>query len=491
MIYVYVDDNQFIKQVDYVFGIVRDVTGIEFKVSSNEQEILQNKVSIAYVSKLDSLPSDVADTNRIVILNSKKLFGENYMDKQSIPKNVQRFNNGEVDLISIYNSDEDLFINIDEKHIVTNMDLIADMFFMLSRYEEIINQEVMSDEVFERFPASESLAYKFDFIERAIVNEDIDLFAKWIRSFLPDIKIRNIWGDKKFAACLTHDVDWIQKHANIKSALKTSLGLVVKQYRIDGAFRNFVTYIKSLTNHENDMYWTFDYIINCEKRNGFSSSFYFMSGGNSKFDNNYRYDDFRVKKLIENLESSNFECGYHGSFNSYNDISMMKAEKINLDKVVKNKKYGIRQHYLRFKVPNTWRYQEECNFLYDTTLGFADKEGFRAGFCFPFKPYDIQRDTVIDVWEIPLIVMEASLMNSKYRGYTPTEAFNKIKGLIDIVSKYGGVFTFLWHNSSFDKSTLRSKEWIKVYEDSLKYLMDKNCYGSSGKDIILKYESML
>jgi hypothetical protein len=161
----------------------------------------------------------------------------------------------------------------------------------------------------------------------------------------------------------------------------------------------------------------------------------------------------------------------------------MIKEKIALDSKI-NYKYGCRQHYLRFRVPYTWRFQERANLLYDTTLSFADAEGFRCGTCFPFRPYDLLDNKVLNIWEIPLIVMEESLHSKDYRAYSPEQGLEITKKLINTVKKHKGVFTLLYHNSSFDYTRKEWDGWKDTYEKTMKYLYEGNCLGASGREII-------
>ena len=56
---------------------------------------------------------------------------------------------------------------------------------------------------------------------------------------------------------------------------------------------------------------------------------------------------------------------------------------------------GGRQHYLRWKSPDTWRILEKTGLKYDVTLSFADHEGFRCGICFPYKPFDVVENRIL------------------------------------------------------------------------------------------------
>lgn len=63
--------------------------------------------------------------------------------------------------------------NIPQK--IEELDIFAASFFMLTRWEEYVNKARDSH---NRFPATESLAYKQGFLDRPIVNEYLEEFKK-------------------------------------------------------------------------------------------------------------------------------------------------------------------------------------------------------------------------------------------------------------------------------------------------------------------------
>lgn len=44
---------------------------------------------------------------------------------------------------------------------------------------------------------------------------------------------------------------------------------------------------------------------------------------------------------------------------------------------------------LSWKTPDSWRILEKAGLRYDTTLSFADHEGFRCGVYFLYKPFNV------------------------------------------------------------------------------------------------------
>lgn len=493
MIYIYNSNSKFYKQIEYVFMNIFHLLGLEYSFDfSKKNNLKTDDILIIYDECEESENYKNYFENIIIIEPSRKIFTENYLKRESIPNTVKIFNtknSGFIneDVISIFNNDTQLYIQHirkKKKVIKTNIDIISDIFFMLTRYEEVVKVEAYKNEKYKRFPVNESLAFKNNFLDRPIVNEHIELLWSLIDSLNLGYKKKQWWEEKDFGACLTHDVDMVIKFKSLKNIIRPCVSSIVKKKDIRKVISMFSTYLSKKRNYKKDPFWTFDYFMDIEKKYNFQSSFYFMSGGTSEFDNFYKIRDEKVLNLINDIEKEGFEAGYHCSFNSYNNFEIMKKEKNILDELIGNKPYGCRQHFLRFQAPFTWRYQEKVGVLYDTTLSYADAEGFRCGTCFPFKPYDLLENRIINIFEIPLIVMDASLQNPNYKSYTPEQGLNKTKTLIDLVKKYNGVFTILYHNSSFDPYNSMWDGWKETYEKTMEYLWISNCYGTSGREII-------
>ncbi|MDK2886983.1 MAG: hypothetical protein PWP54_1563 [Thermosipho sp. (in: thermotogales)] len=124
-----------------------------------------------------------------------------------------------------------------------------------------------------------------------------------------------------------------------------------------------------------------------------------------------------------------------------------------------------RQHYLRFEIPTTWQIWEEANMEWDSTLSYADKEGFRCGVCYPYSVFNILTRKKLKLKERPLIVMDVSFIGYQ-QNISMEEIEEKIVKLISKVKKYEGEFVFLWHNSSFNIGIWKKYEYF--YEKILK-----------------------
>lgn len=473
------DCHDFSAPIEYTFALIFSIYGIdcsiiplhEFKTSSFD---LDKSMVISYGKIKPELK-----VAKQVHIYAADFFGEDFLKPASMPKTPLQLYD---DLPVIYHGHGqfDSFVKKSENLIETNIDIIASSFFMLSRYEEMVQD---TKDQHERFPAKASLAYQERFLHRPIVNEYIELLWSWIQSLEPGLKRRPFWpGNKDFAFCLTHDVDSLKRYSFRPPLLRIGY-TILKRRKPRLALAIALDYLFSMLRVKKDPFDTFDYMLSLERAYGFKSSFYFKSGGDSIFNRNYSIAEPKVIKLIKEIEERGCEVGLHAGYNSYDDLEKMALEKARLDKIVGSKRYGCRQHVIRWKTPNTWRIQERLGLLYDTSLTFADHTGFRCGICLPFKPFDVMENRELNIWELPLTVMEGSLQNPNYQNLPPEAAYEEMLQLVNMVKKFKGVFVLLWHNSSFDSSG-GWKGWKEVYEKLMEYVSQQAIWGASGREII-------
>lgn len=105
-------------------------------------------------------------------------------------------------------------------------------------------------------------------------------------------------------------------------------------------------------------------------------------------------------------------------------------------------------HYLRWSHPKTLREWGRAGLSYDSTLGYADRPGFRCGTCYDYPAYDLERDEQLDLRIRPLVVMECTITAERYMGLGEDEgALAKFSKLKSACSAVAGRFEILWHNS--------------------------------------------
>ncbi|MBI2966763.1 MAG: polysaccharide deacetylase family protein [Bacteroidetes bacterium] len=273
-------------------------------------------------------------------------------------------------------------------------------------------------------------------------------------------------GNRKFAVCLTHDVDLLAKYD--------------PNYRyVPHSFENKVRHtakkilgIKEPVQLNPD--WRLEKMISLDKKYNATATYFFLALKKNEKDFNYELE--QIKYLFPLLVNSGCEIGLHGSHEAYRNLSGMIREKNTLQEIAKTKIAGYRNHFLRFSIPETWSHLASAGFVYDTTFGFADHIGFRNGMCYPFSPFNVKTGNFFDLLELPLVIMDVSLFH--YMRFSYRDALEQCCRLIDEVESCRGVLTFLWHNNYV------TGEMGEFYESILKYVYNKNGWMTSAIDLV-------
>jgi hypothetical protein len=234
-----------------------------------------------------------------------------------------------------------------------------------------------------------------------------------------------------------------------------------------------------LAGHKNP-YWNFDFLLEVERLHDFVSTFFFLDRGVRHADAYHSFSEKRMKDLFDTVKNSGCEIAMHGTVRSLNDKQILGENKRNLERESGIQVIGNRQHRLLWQHPETACLEEDLGIQYDASLGFAAHEGFRNSYCYPFRLYDVRKDRMLDVWELPLQVMDVSLF--AYRGLKLTEAHAACQLLLDEVKKFGGVYSLLWHNSFFDEAAYPGITGF--YKDLLGSIASQKPESVTGKQVL-------
>jgi len=316
---------------------------------------------------------------------------------------------------------------------------------------------------------------KQDKLERSLsCNAKHDVFSPVVSNYLFENGFQPKYPEnKKFAVCISHDLDSLMHYPKHKVAPKYQGGfkniLSIFKYEIQSRFKKGIKEINESIHPS--------HIQKLAEEYGFKSSYYMLSLKDGEQDFNYQLED--VKSIIDDILKSGNEIGLHGGHKAYNSSEKIKQEKEYLAQFSNPK--GYRNHFLRFKVPETWNYIQANGFEYDTTFGFHDMIGFRNGMCYPHRPFDLNKNEFIDLVEVPLIVMDSSLI--KYMNLNWEIAFQMVKKLIDDIEEINGVFTILWHNQMY---TGENRAFIKRVLD---YLKKKDPWMPTSIELVAHYKT--
>lgn len=353
----------------------------------------------------------------------------------------------------------DNFALIRQNKLIINADIISLSFILLSRYEEIFLKE---RDRHQRFEFKNSLACKYNFIDIPIVDEYAMLLRKWLVMFIPTLQ----YIKRKGKVIPTHDIDNIQRFGGFLQNFKTIIGgdiFIRKSFSV--AFDSLRSCYSSICNRYNDPYIVaIKRLIDISREAGLCSEFYFMGLRNGQYDSRYDIYNSKVKYCMDLVTDANMIVGMHGGYNSFCNNEIFQQEKNDIEIVTNTDTTSGRQHYLMFDIHTTIHVWQNSHFLLDSTLGYAEREGFRCGTCHEYFLYDHKHDCVSTVKERPLIVMDRTLF--EYRGLSIESALDTLYRLNSRCQDVEGDFVMVWHNESMFRDY--EDKFLNVYCEFIK-----------------------
>ena len=339
-------------------------------------------------------------------------------------------------------------------------DLLASSFFMVVRYEEYLPH--MRD-LYDRFDAQMSLADKEGFLDKAVVNRWANEVYSKLKAVYPSLKVEST----QYKVVTTIDIDNAWAYLE-KGIIRTIAGCLKSASQFN--FRELGDRIKVLSGTKKDPYDTYEYQEEMYERFKLNLVYFFLLGDYGPNDKNIPYHSRKFQKLIKSLADIGI-AGIHPSFGSNKGIQRLEKEVSRLEGIINRDVKHSRQHFLKLKLPDTYRNLIDCGVTNDYTMGYASKPGFRAGICTPFYFYDLDMEMETNLKVHPFMFMEGTF--KYYMGKTDKEVLALVKPLVDEVKDLNGIFVSLWHNDSLNDLGIW-KGWRAVFEDVHEYAINGN-----------------
>jgi len=342
---------------------------------------------------------------------------------------------------------------VEDEEFVIPFDLVTSAFVQLACWDELTRPE---RDRHGRFPFSASL-----FADNAALRIDepaCDAYAAWLRDLLderaPALGLPAPAPAEPFRVALTHDVDGLQRWT-ARGWLAWSRRLAVaaghRQWRLARFEAGGAAYhVRHDLAAGRDPAFTFPDLLADEDEAGVASTFFIIASHQHRTDGNqpgvYRR---RLPELLSLLREAGREVGLHGNHRDSIDGEALRSDRATLAGAAATEVDGIRYHYLKCLYHISLPLVEQAGLTYDSSLAFAEHEGFRCGFSHPFHPYDMERDRPLRIVELPLAVMDTTLQQRHYRHLGAAEARAATEAVLDRVRASGGTAAILWHHNRF------------------------------------------
>lgn len=150
------------------------------------------------------------------------------------------------------------------------------------------------------------------------------------------------------------------------------------------------------------------------------------------------------------------ELAVHG-IDAWRDAAAGRAERNELAAITEKGRTGVRMHWLYFDTDSP-KHLEAAGFEYDSTCGFNDAVGYRAGTSQPFRPAGTER-----LMELPLSIMDSAMFSRGRLGLSDAQAAARCQDIVANARRFGGTLVINWHCRSLAPDRL----WGRFYQQLL------------------------
>jgi peptidoglycan/xylan/chitin deacetylase (PgdA/CDA1 family) len=339
-----------------------------------------------------------------------------------------------------------------------------------------------------------TLGQPVEFASTPTLELHISLFRELIVSQgLPLVEILPVPAGHRFIVCLTHDVDHPRvryhkcDHTMFGFLYRALIGSVIDFCRGRRSLQQVATNWKAALSLPlvfagivKDFWNQLDQYLELE-RDLASTFFIIPTKGNPGVDSRGRTRAKRASRYaladiaddLKKLLSANREIAVHG-IDAWRDSANGRGECERVQKITGTTETGVRMHWLYFdsQAPLTL---EKAGFAYDSTAGYNETIGYRAGTAQVFK--HLNADHLL---ELPLHIMDTALFYPSYMNLSDEQADAAMRPLIENAMKFGGVLTINWH----DRSLAPERLWVAPYRKLLDDLKGRNAWFATATEAV-------
>jgi hypothetical protein len=310
----------------------------------------------------------------------------------------------------------------------------------------------------------------------------IGMLRNWILSEgIPILEIPPVPAGHSFVVCLTHDIDFVGirnhkfDHTMWGFVYRATVGSLRKLFkgRISiGRFFENCRAVASLplvhAGWARDFWEPFGWYLQVEK--GLPATYFlipFKGCAGEKVPGPHAsrraaaYDVDDLSRWTQTLKSEGCELGVHG-IDAWHSPEKGRAERARIAEISGESDIGVRMHWL-LRDAKTESVLESSGYTYDSTVGYNETIGYRAGTGQVYRPLGAQK-----LLEIPVHIQDGALFYPQRLDLPEPEAEKRCRALIEHACKLGGGLTVIWHDRSHGPERfwgdfyVRFIQWLKA-----------------------------
>jgi hypothetical protein len=170
------------------------------------------------------------------------------------------------------------------------------------------------------------------------------------------------------------------------------------------------------------------------------------------------YQASEIRDEIAKAMSRGSEVAVHG-IDAWRDADAGRAELKELNAVTGQTAAGVRMHWLYFTEDAAHRL-EAAGFGYDSTCGFNDAVGYRAGTSQVFRLPGTRQ-----LMELPLVIMDTALFYGHRMGLDAARALQLCRQIVAHARDLGGTVVINWHERSLAPERLWGRAYGQLLEE--------------------------
>ena len=330
-------------------------------------------------------------------------------------------------------------------------DVFAASFYLLTRYEEYLPHE--KDE-YGRYAHTNALAFKENFLQIPLINIWIEEFKKALQQKFPSL----IFKGKQFKSIISYDIDIVYSY--LHKGTRRNLGGFFKSF-VEGNWPRVKDRIAVLRGTKKDPFDCYEWLdalhLYCRVKPYY---FFLVAKNTGKYDKNIATNQRAFYDLIT-YYAKMYKIGIHPSWQSGDNLELLKEEIEWLEVVADRKITSSRQHYIRFSLPGTFRELIKNGIKKDFSMGYGSINGFRASICSSYYWYDLEKEERTNLQLYPFCYMDSNSFFEQKQ--SPQQAYRELIQYYDSVKKLNGLFISVWHNNILGTS-IEFNGWREVFE---------------------------